>query len=554
HPDCIGVPIPGGSFDIVPVDGLHADADADGELVYRGPNVMMGYAHRPADLALGATVDVLHTGDLARRTSEGLYQVVGRRSRFVKLFGLRIDLDQVEEALRNVGVEAACVGDDDRIVVAFEAGDDPDLVRATIRDRVGLPASVVVPVAGVVPRRANGKPDYAALTALLREPVVAEPERAPRTPAELFAAVLGLRADDVADHDTFVSLGGDSLTYVEISVALEELLGRLPADWHVTPVGRLTAASAAPPTVRRATSGMEANVVVRAVAIVLVVGTHADLFSWEGGAHALLAVAGFNFARFQLASGRMWRSIARVVVPSVACIGVLAAVGTTFDWRHALLVNGFAWEPVRPAFWYIEALLQLLVVFAVVFSVPWVRRVERAHRLAFAVGVLALGLLVRFDVPGMPFVTHPVRRAHLLLWLFAVGWLAALVSSSVQRVALSGVAAVAVVGFFGDGAREGLVLAGMLVLVWVPWVAVPRPLGRVVAAVAGASLYIYLTHWAVYPRLLDHVPPLVATVGALAFGVAVWTVVQHLPLRSVRSWGRWSGPTPHTSQVRLRTR
>ena len=527
HPDCIGVPVPGGSFDIVPVDGV----DADGELVYRGPNVMMGYAHEPADLSLGPTVDVLHTGDLARRTPEGLYRVVGRRSRFVKLFGLRIDLDQVEEALRNVGVEAACVGDDDRILVAFEADGDHELVRATIRDRVGLPASVVVPVAAAVPRLANGKPDYATLSALLREPLAAEGPRrdvAARTPAEVFAAVLGLRVDEVGDDDTFVTLGGDSLTYVEMSVALEDLLGRLPRDWHVTPVGRL---ATAPPVPRRATSRMEANVVVRAVAIVLVVGSHADLLSWEGGAHALLAVAGFNFARFQLASGRMWRSIARIVVPSVACIGAMAAIGTTYDWRHALLVNGFAWQPLRPAFWYIEALVQVLVALALLFSVPWVRRVERRHRMAFATAVLALGLLVRFDVPGMPFVTHPVMRAHMLVWLFAIGWIAALASSSVQRVALSVIAAVSMVGFFGDGAREALVLAGVLVLVWVRSVHVPRPLNRVVAALAGASLYIYLTHWAVYPRLLDHVPPLVATAGALGAGVAVWTAVRRGTVR-----------------------
>ncbi|MFD6454036.1 AMP-binding protein, partial [Nocardia sp. NPDC060220] len=87
HPDCIGIPVPGGHFTLAPVDDGAAE-----ELVYHGPNVMLGYAHRSADLALGRTVDALRTGDLARRTPDGLYQVVGRRSRFAKLFGLRIDL------------------------------------------------------------------------------------------------------------------------------------------------------------------------------------------------------------------------------------------------------------------------------------------------------------------------------------------------------------------------------------------------------------------------------------------------------------------------------
>ena len=65
HPAAIGRPIPGGAFTIEPLDAW-AD-DGVGELVYRGPNVMMGYAHGLADLALGKTVEALHTGDIARR-------------------------------------------------------------------------------------------------------------------------------------------------------------------------------------------------------------------------------------------------------------------------------------------------------------------------------------------------------------------------------------------------------------------------------------------------------------------------------------------------------
>lgn len=68
RPEAIGRAIPGGAFGIEPVDGF---TDA-GELVYRGPNVMMGYAHRPEDLALGSEVDVLRTGDIARRGADGL--------------------------------------------------------------------------------------------------------------------------------------------------------------------------------------------------------------------------------------------------------------------------------------------------------------------------------------------------------------------------------------------------------------------------------------------------------------------------------------------------
>jgi acyl-coenzyme A synthetase/AMP-(fatty) acid ligase len=81
-PGAIGVPVPGGEFRIEPIPGL-----ADGELVYTGPNVMLGYAQSPADLAAGRTITELRTGDLARKHPTGVYEVVGRRSRFVKIVG-----------------------------------------------------------------------------------------------------------------------------------------------------------------------------------------------------------------------------------------------------------------------------------------------------------------------------------------------------------------------------------------------------------------------------------------------------------------------------------
>ena len=74
-------------------------------LVYSGPNVMMGYAHTAADLA--GELSELRTGDLARRTADGLFEVVGRRSRFAKVVGLRVDLDQVERDLERRGLSAS---------------------------------------------------------------------------------------------------------------------------------------------------------------------------------------------------------------------------------------------------------------------------------------------------------------------------------------------------------------------------------------------------------------------------------------------------------------
>ena len=64
----MGVPVPGGQFRLLGEDGAPIDApDTVGELVYRGPNVAMGYARRAEELALGDEWHgELHTGDMAR--------------------------------------------------------------------------------------------------------------------------------------------------------------------------------------------------------------------------------------------------------------------------------------------------------------------------------------------------------------------------------------------------------------------------------------------------------------------------------------------------------
>ncbi|MEO6627011.1 MAG: AMP-binding protein, partial [Aquihabitans sp.] len=87
RPTAIGMPIPGGRLRLDPVADVD---DGVGELVYTGPNVMMGYAAVEADLASGDNLDELRTGDLARRGTDGLFEVVGRRSRFIKPFGVRV--------------------------------------------------------------------------------------------------------------------------------------------------------------------------------------------------------------------------------------------------------------------------------------------------------------------------------------------------------------------------------------------------------------------------------------------------------------------------------
>ena len=520
HPGAVGIPIPGGTIDIEPVPDC--DLPGHGEIVYSGPNVMLGYAEEAADLALGRVVHELRTGDIGRRSAAGLVEVTGRRSRFAKIFGLRIDLDAIEAHLAEHDITAVCTSDDVRVVVGTEQPVDPDVVAASVRDLVGLPdRAVQVLVSDELPRLPSGKPDHRALIATAAERAAADvPEpagaRSDRVRSH-FARVLGIpRTEAIDGRDTFSSLGGDSLSYVELSVALEDDLGQLPAGWHLLPVDALAAMTPHRPGRWRR---VDTSVVLRAVSIVLIVGNHAGLFLVPGGAHVLLAVAGFNLARFQLGTTSLWPGILRIAVPSVAWIGLVAAASDEWGLRHALLVNSFLGAPdSRWSYWFIETVLVLLVGTACLFAIPVVRRIDAARPFGLAIVVALAGLLVRFDLIDLPAQSRQTYRPQEVLWLFALGWAAARSTTATRRMIVCALALPAIAGFFGDPGREAVLAIGVLAIVWLPTVAVPAFLVKVVAALAGASLHVYLVHWQVYPHLVGLSRPL-AVVSALAAGV-----------------------------------
>jgi acyl-CoA synthetase (AMP-forming)/AMP-acid ligase II len=122
-PNSIGRPIPGGTFKLVDQSGAPvALPNTEGELVYTGANVMMGYATEPEDLANGDDLNSeLATGDLAWRDEEGFFYISGRLKRFIKVFGKRIGLDEVESFAQATGLQAAATGKDDLLLLAVIA-------------------------------------------------------------------------------------------------------------------------------------------------------------------------------------------------------------------------------------------------------------------------------------------------------------------------------------------------------------------------------------------------------------------------------------------------
>lgn len=157
----VGIAIPGGHLSIdedVPGGG-------EGELVYEGPNVSMGYAQSAADLADGDTFGGrLLTGDQAKIDADGFVTIVGRRKRFIKLSGISVNLDHAEAVLRGAGIDCRVVGRENLLVVCTTDA-DPAAAQAALKANFDFhPSAVRVEHCETLPLTASEKPDYAELT------------------------------------------------------------------------------------------------------------------------------------------------------------------------------------------------------------------------------------------------------------------------------------------------------------------------------------------------------------------------------------------------------
>jgi len=533
HTDAVGWPVADSWFRLdTTVPEATTGPEPAGELVFSGPGVMLGYAEHPDDLALGRMVDELRTGDLARIGGDGLVRIVGRRADSVKIMGLRIDLGRVQRRLGAAGVQACVTAAGDQLQVTYETTDPSDgqRVRELAAGLAGLAATVVsVQVVEALPRLSNGKVDRLACAARHR------PHRGPlfggrRQPADLAAVVAVLApliGRDTVDVDrSFVELGGDSFSHVQASLRLGRLLGDLPVDWHHRPLRELPSLAQDAPA-RPFGQQVEINVLLRAVAVIMICGSHVGLFPLAGGAHILLAVAGFNYGRFVApdpAPARRWRRTARaalgIAVPAIVVAVAMLTIFGGAHWSNAVLLHWAVQPGTGNIFWFVEALLVSLVALTALLSVTRLRLAYARDpwRVAF---LLTLVLLIpRYVVLALS--DGPIRGLPwTVAWLFAAGVAMASAQTSPRRLLTAAVAAGATVGFFPAAERNLVIIVGLCLLALLPAVLVPRMMVRPVEVVAAASLHVYLVQFQVFAFFSD---PALKFVAALFVGLLFWWV------------------------------
>ena len=164
----MGVPIPGGVFHLIGADGQEIKEPlTTGELVYEGKNVTLGYAEKGEDLILGdERHGRLETGDMAQFDNDGFYYIVGRKKRFLKIYGNRVNLDEIDRLIKGeFEIEVASSGVDDHMYIFVTEEKYAEPVREFVIAKTKLnPIAFKAVVIDEIPKNDSGKTLYKELT------------------------------------------------------------------------------------------------------------------------------------------------------------------------------------------------------------------------------------------------------------------------------------------------------------------------------------------------------------------------------------------------------
>lgn len=486
------------------------------------------------------------TGDLGYVNAEGQVVLNGRADDQINLNGHRIELGAVQVAIRacpqvaNAVVLPIAFEDGDKRLCAFVVGvgPNPSVHEAEIKAQLqAILPSYMVPTLWEwlthIPLLPNGKVDRQQLIEGLRKQIEVQ-ALATQADDQCYQALEKILRVPVTPDSTFVSLGGDSLSFIRVTMLLEDALGHLPNGWQEMPIGELLAqglkADAVAQPLSKHLTSVETTLLLRVLSILLVTMSHAS-------AHAIILVAtptlfvlsGISFSKFLRPGIRLNATIkptlhfiAKFAIPAAIWQALRGVMLHRFWWPDLLLIGTFFKKPDDGhfTFWYLDVLAFNVLMLAMADKLLWrgthvQAKQGRTDTLRWDCGLLAVGLGAAFLQVSSGFWNGMVGQASVApfkwFWMLALGLVIAQANTRSRKVGVSlFVFALTLINlrdamplsFLFEHQLSTYFLASMYVLIWVDRVPVPTVLRPALVEIGSATLMIYIVNHAVMHLLM----------------------------------------------------
>ena len=558
----LGYPIGNANIYLLDVNDEPVSIGMVGEIYIGGIGVAGGYLNRedetkarfkPNPFVNDKNARMYKTGDLGRWLPNGMIEFLGRNDFQVKIRGFRVELGEIEGVLAQYpSIREAAV------IAKLDGAIKPLVAYYTINQAVSIPElrehlllalpNYMVPTIFVqlesMPLTANGKLDRNALP----EPVIGEQGKElvkPTTDIENtlvneWEAILDYFQPDVSQ--SFVQIGGDSLSFIRVSMILEKVLGCLPENWEnmsIRELGKLKRSS--PQT----TSTINSTVLTRALCIVGVVLGHFNLLPVEGTTTVLFLLAGWSFSRFQISSiyhnqsiKPLLSTIFKIILPVLLFSLLIQLTHPPFQSESLLFVSNFLEPGLDRGYWFINVLVQIFVITLAMFSIKKIREFAFKNRFFFGMIATIVSLIVGLSINhywDSAILYH--RVPHLKIWLFFLGVsIAGIVSNGQKLFILLFLSIVYLYTSLIINLGLGLTPLAMILIVFVLFIeqlTIPKALGSFINNIAGASLFIYMTHFSFYHLFQSHTVAmdLLCSFVAIAGGVILWKIWEYVFLK-----------------------
>ncbi|MBF7013464.1 AMP-binding protein [Novosphingobium resinovorum] len=525
----------------------------EGRIRIRGPHVARWRLDGDEMRDLCGADGWLETSDLGH-IKDGYLYYDGRADDLINSGGVKLNPDLLEARI------AQLLGQSGKVVVAkvpdalrgegvLVASDATDIavdrlhaVAAEALKAFGVVAgdSLHVRVMPKIPRTATGKAMRRVLTqefveerkSAPPEPVVERAvEAAPRDVQGFFRQFFPGRR--IGPNDSFESMGGDSLSYIQFSLGFEGRFGALPDGWESLTVEQLekSAGTTAVDSWRK----LDAAMLTRAFFMICIVALHLDTFVYSrnwGAAYFLFMLCGYSVMRFQWPEisrtgkvGTIFGTVVSVAIPTLMVTIAMQLWAGKMEVKPLLLIsNWFDPHQYHIAYYYFaELYMQLLLVLAALFSFPAIREFLKARPMTFCTVLVAVATVVSWTVERVWDTNYIFHRTPIwYMWTVAVGMLMASARDLQSRMVAMAVVCVAVLVHHGVTSASAYILGGAALLLFGTSIKVPSFVKSMVSEVAGSSMFMYLSHYQVRSLIIRmfHGPkPWVALSVAIGFGI-----------------------------------
>jgi acyl-coenzyme A synthetase/AMP-(fatty) acid ligase/peptidoglycan/LPS O-acetylase OafA/YrhL len=566
--DSVGHPVGDGEIGLAP----------DGRIRIRGPQVARSRIDAEGLHALTDADGWLQTNDLGH-LQDGYLFFDGRADDLINCGGQKVVPDQLEDKIRariKAGAQIAVAkvpdaqrGDGVLVAIvgqAITAGKVKAVAAAALQD-MGIAAGSALHVMTVdaLPLTGTGKVQRRKLAEIFATHQAAAPVQVPKDAGEI-SDVLSLfqfefPGQDVGPQDSFDSLGGDSLHYIQFSLSFERHFGALPDGWETLTTTELQ--RHVEQSDKSSWRQLETVTLTRAFFMVCIIGLHADAFIYSsnwGAAYFLLMLAGYSVARFQLpeiirsgSARTIWGTVLAVAVPTFLMDAFLELASWNFalpslllvsNYQNVLQINGYT-------FYFAEIYIQIMLAVGLLLSVPKVRAAFKANPMAsafvFFLVIVGIDMVIEANWDG-DYNYH--RTPWHYGWCFALGMVIASARDRASRISVFVLTAAWILHYFEFTSAAAYIIAASALIIFVRSLTVPARVKMLVAEIAGTSMFIYLTHYPVISLVRnafgEPVPWVIFSVSLLA-GVAsarvyVWMERKLLQVLRRRSRARTAAP------------